>query len=129
MLNKNVLFGFDGKNAKIQEELSDALRKLISSDSKIVVEGKRDAAALRAIGVEKERIILTAQKPISDVLPKLRGKEIIDMLDNDEKGRKKSAELYKSGLKINAKLKKIILSEIKSKHVEDLLNFLEKSCI
>jgi len=122
-----------GRNkAKIPAELAAALEKLISLELPVVVEGKRDAEALIAIGVPRHRIFLAAQKPLAALLERLRKNgisEIIDMFDADAAGRKKSSALYAAAgkIKINRSLKKIILTQINSKKVEDLLNFLEKN--
>lgn len=129
---QKVIFRYGNEYAKIDSRLADVLEKLICSDALIIVEGKRDKEALLEIGIDKDRIILIAQKTILEILDKLRKKrvrEIIDMIDTDYAGRKMSADLYKNAgnIKINQKLKRIILTKIRSKRVEDLLNFLERN--
>lgn len=129
-------FHFRDRVARIPEELADALTKLVQAEAQIIVEGKRDAEALLAIGVSKERITASAYKSIPQLIAELEKKlkehhtiEVIDLMDYDMTGRLKSRELYQHarGIKVDRELKKTILTKIKSRCIEDLLNFLEKS--
>lgn len=125
---------FDHRAAKVSRKLFGAIEELQTSDIPILVEGHRDARALLAIKIPRERIIVTAQKTLQSVLAKLRAENVpavIDMFDADKEGAGKSRELYKNAgrIKVDHKLKERILTQIKSKKVEDLLSFLDKNAI
>lgn len=129
-----VVFEYEDKRAKIQSELQTTLKDLIKSDLPVIVEGKRDKEALLEIGVKENRILLVSHKTIFEIVDLLitnKAKEIINLLDGDINGKKKSSELYQNskGIKINREIRRIIFKHVKSKRIEDLLNYLERNLI
>lgn len=127
-----VVFEYENKRAKIQLELQTTLKDLIKSDIPIIVEGKRDKEALVEIGVKENRILLVSHKTVFEIVDLLttnKAKEVINLLDGDLNGKKKSSELYQNskGIKINREIRRIIFKHVKSKRIEDLLNYLERN--
>lgn len=118
--------------ARVPEKLASVIERILTSDSPVLVEGKRDAEAILAVGVKSDRIFVTAFRPMADILKMIRRRgadEIIELLDADAAGIKRARELYAASgdFKVNRELKKVLLTQINSKRIEDLLNFLEKS--
>lgn len=127
-----AIFDYEDRITKIPKELYLTLKRLINSKAPIIVEGKRDKEAFLKIGVEEDRIFLVSHKTIFEILEILKtaeSNEIINLLDGDFNGRKKSSEIYQNskGIKINRGFKRIIFKHIKSKRMEDLLNYLNKN--
>lgn len=82
-----------------------ALNELVSDlnveDACIIVEGKRDVAALASLGIPRERIVATAQKRYCDLEGCIGDghKKLIPLFDNDRTGERRmdSFKRYFSG--------------------------------
>ncbi|NOY10709.1 MAG: toprim domain-containing protein [Archaeoglobi archaeon] len=64
----------------------EELKTRSSCGAVVVVEGRRDVAALRSLGVEGE-IIEASATPISAVVDAIGGREVIILTDWDSRGR------------------------------------------
>ncbi|NWF87546.1 toprim domain-containing protein [Candidatus Bathyarchaeota archaeon] len=122
------------KEAKILQIL-DCLAEESAAGIPIIVEGKKDAEALRALGV-KGRIISakTGGKASLDVVSeveKTEAKEVILLLDFDRRGREltRNLEQYleKTGTKPNIQLWRALSSILGTevKDVEGLVSYME----
>ena len=113
------------------------LRELASS-SAVVVEGKRDAEALRSLGIDAEFYFISGSvssvNQLAESLSKL-GKEVIVLTDFDKKGRELASRLIRElqscgvKVKINTEVRKNLMrafNGIKIGEIEDLASLFEK---
>ncbi len=113
------------------------LRELADS-SAIVVEGKRDAEALKELGIDAEFYFisggLSSVNQLAESLAK-RGKEVIVLTDFDKKGRELASrlisELENCGIKVkvNTEVRKNLMRTFngaKIGEIEDLASLFEK---
>ena len=113
------------------ERIFDELRSLSESGIPIIVEGRRDEAALRRLGVKGRIYCLKARgESRHDFLERLDGTtDAIVLTDFDREGKKLETWLYKelsqrgvkSDLKLWSRIRSLARTEIRS--VEELPNF------
>ncbi|MFQ5887365.1 MAG: toprim domain-containing protein [Candidatus Hydrothermarchaeales archaeon] len=121
-------------NRSKYENLLERIEKLraLSVDVPIIVEGKKDESALRAIGVKGKIFRISTGVPlfkfcedISDRYP-----EVIILTDLDKEGerlfKKLKNYLLHKGVKINETFRKDILSKLETYEVESLYTRLMK---
>ena len=104
------------KEEKIQQVLED-LREQSKNGIPILVEGKKDVEALRALGVEGNIItVKTGGKSFLDVVSELeqaKVSEVVLMLDFDRRGKQGTNRLRKnfehSGVKVNLEFWRALL--------------------
>jgi 2,5-diamino-6-(ribosylamino)-4(3H)-pyrimidinone 5'-phosphate reductase len=121
-----------------QEKLEELITRLIEESAKgspVVVEGRKDAEALRALGVEGKIVTAkTAGKSRLDVFSEIEqtgAKEVILLPDSDRRGREWMSHLRqhleKTGIKANAsfwvELFALVGKELKD--VEGLVSYME----
>lgn len=121
------------RRLEILEELLDDLSARSREGTIIVVEGKRDIASLRKLGI-KGPIETSTHIPVLELSGKLveKGKEIIILTDWDRRGdllgSKVSSDLRYLGLKVDTdfrmKLSSLVKKEIKD--VESLYSYMKK---
>jgi|SRR3989344_4853142 len=93
------------------KDLSDWITKLKASKRLIIVEGKKDKAALESFGVKN---IITLNKPLFVIVEEvsLNTKECIILTDLDEEGRKLyhslKHQLQRNGVKIDTKFREFL---------------------
>ena len=108
------------------DELKQLIQKIIDSNTLIIVEGKKDRAALEKFGINN--IIELSKKPLYQVVEEIvqNNKECIVLTDLDNKGKelygKLSKDLQKHGIKINNKLRDFLFKNTKIRQVEGLAN-------
>ena len=113
------------------------LRELADS-STIVVEGKRDAEALRSLGIDAEFYFISGSlSSINQLAESLseKGKEVIVLTDFDSKGKQLAArlirELHGCGkkVKVNTEVRRNLMrafNNVKIGEIEDLKSLIEK---
>lgn len=121
-----------------QEKLEELITRLIEESAKgnpVIVEGKKDAETLRALGVEGKIItVKTAGKSRLDVFSEIEqtgAREVILLPDRDRRGREWMSHLRqhleKTGIKANAsfwvELFALVGKELKD--VEGLVSYME----
>ncbi len=106
--------------------------KELSSDTPIIVEGKRDEEALRALGVEAE-FHWVSSVPFHEFCDEMtrRYDEVIIFTDMDRAGKKLAKRLgtalSQRSVKIHAKYRPILLGKLETHQVEDLAKRLERA--
>ena len=115
----------DGKVLLVESCISEILEELKNDDRPILVEGVQDEKALELLGVDKERIIRVSSKPmheLAEILASLGCKSIINLLDYDREGRKKTEEIKKviSWILIDEKYRKTLFLKTRTSFAEGL---------
>jgi 5S rRNA maturation endonuclease (ribonuclease M5) len=113
------------------DDLDAAVESLRSFDGIIVVEGKRDVAALKRLGVTKNVIHLNA--PLFEVVERVADslsphQHVAILTDLDVEGRKLyhslSVQLQRLGVKIDDSARKLLF-RTQLRHIEGLDTFVE----
>jgi 5S rRNA maturation endonuclease (ribonuclease M5) len=114
------------------EKILNSLRTLSESGTPIIVEGRRDEAALRKLGVKGRILPLKARgESRHDFLERLDGtRDAIILTDFDREGKKLETWLYKellqrgvnSDLKLWSRMRSLTRTEVRS--VEELPDFM-----
>jgi len=112
------------------ETMEEWVENLKKEEALILVEGKKDKAALEKLGI---RNIMTLQKPLYAVVEEIaeKEKEVIILTDLDPKGRelfgKLSKDLQKHGVKINNKYREFLFKETTLREIEGLTKYILKT--
>lgn len=99
------------------------IQEIIRSEKNVIVEGKKDVARLKSLGVSK--VISLSRMPLCTFCEKIaqNHNEVILLMDNDVEGRKLYSrlklELSNNGVKTNPKYYKK-LAKLKISHVEGI---------
>ena len=93
----------------------------------IIVEGKKDVAALRKLGLDKERIIQLERRPLFEVSEAVAAKyrDAVILTDLDAEGKKLYAALNSSlqhlGVRIDNRLRNFLFRKTKVRQIEGLI--------
>lgn len=105
------------------ERALDRLRRLSEDGVPIIVEGRRDEAALRSLGVSGP-VIKIQGKRVAILAEEIGAKEAIVLTDFDPQGAKYSRQLKlhleRNSVKANTELRKQIFSNTFARSVEEL---------
>ena len=124
---------FFASESSLIESLSEFIRKLNDEDSAlVVVEGLRDAHALRGAGYDGELFMLCHKNNVLSLEETAsRFRKIILLLDNDKEGQKLSARTKKilgGRVRIDTFYQRELLPASKGKirHVEELAPYAQR---
>jgi 5S rRNA maturation endonuclease (ribonuclease M5) len=124
---------FFASESELIESLSDFMRKLNDEESAlVVVEGLRDARALRGAGYDGELFMLCHKNSVLTLEEAAsRFRKIILLLDNDKEGRKLSARTRRilgGRVRIDTFYQRELLpaSRGKIRHVEELAPYAQR---
>ena len=112
-----------------KEEFSNIIEKAKNSNTLIIVEGKKDKAALQKLGLSN--IIELNKKPLFQIVEEVSGSddECIILTDLDKKGKelygKLSSDLQKHGVKVNNKFREFLFRHTKLRQIEGIDSYLE----
>lgn len=118
------------KYEKIVEEIED-LRDL-SEKIPIVVEGRNDEKALRALGIGGVVLQISAGKPFYEFCEEISGKykDVILFTDTDSEGqkiaRKFKGHMSQSGVRVNDRFRSVLLGKLETHQVEHMLSRLKR---
>ena len=113
-----------------KEEFSNIIEKAKNSNTLIIVEGKKDKAALQKLGLSN--IIELNKKPLFQIVEEVSGSddECIILTDLDKKGKelygKLSSDLQKHGVKVNNKFREFLFRHTKLRQMEGIDTHFEK---
>jgi len=105
-------------------ELGNLVEKIKSSNTLVIVEGKKDKAALRKLGIAN--IIELSKRPLFQIVEEIAGsnEECIILTDLDKKGRELygilNSDLQKNGVKINNELRDFLFRHTKIRQIEGI---------
>lgn len=106
--------------------MHELLQKAISSDIIVVVEGKKDRAALERLGLTNIKEL--SKKPLFQIAEEISdsSQECIILTDLDKKGKelygKLSSDLQKMGVHIDNRLRKFLFKNTKLRQIEGMAN-------
>ncbi len=109
-------------NQKDIDEIINLIEELISLDDDymFVVEGKKDINSLKYLGIKEEKIYSVSNKSISEICETMRGKKIVDFLDNDTEGKAIAKKLKKANVFLDDTYKNKIFSKLHINRTEEL---------
>ena len=113
------------------EEFNKLIEKIKNSGTAIIVEGKKDRAALEKLGLTNIQEL--SKKPLFQIVEEVANEnnEIIILTDLDRKGKelygKLSRDFHKYGIKINNELREFLFKNTKLRQIEGLAGCLEIS--
>ena len=111
------------------DEFNEHIQKIINSNILIIVEGKKDRAALNKLGIAN--IIELTKKPLYQIVEEVSdtNNECIILTDLDRKGKelygKLNSDLQKRGVRINNKLRDFLFRHTKLRQIEGITNYFE----
>ena len=111
------------------EDIQSFIEKIKDSNTLIIVEGKKDRAALQKLGLNN--IIELSKKPLFQVVEDVANSndECIILTDLDKEGRqlysKLNSNLQKNGVKVDNKFRKFLFRHTKLRQVEGICSYLE----
>ena len=115
---------------KTAEEFNKILEKIRNLNILIIVEGKKDKAALQRLGIKN--VMELEKKPLFQVVEKVAefNEECIILTDMDKKGKqlygKLSHDLQARGIKINNEIRNFLFKKTKLRQVEGIDSYLER---
>ena len=115
-------------NKKI-DEFNNLIEKIKSSGILVIVEGKKDRAALLRLGISN--VIELSKKPLFHIVEEIanENEECIVLTDLDRKGKeiygKLNSNLQRHGVKINNKLREFLFKHTKLRQIEGIFTYLE----
>ncbi|HLD12904.1 MAG TPA: toprim domain-containing protein [Candidatus Nanoarchaeia archaeon] len=110
------------------DDLQEWLFSLVDSGKLVIVEGKRDVAALHDVGVCN--ILALNTEPVFSFVEKLTVKDVVILTDVDPAGKKLYAALKKAcvhnGIKVDNIFREFLLRETTLVHIEGLATYFRK---
>lgn len=112
-----------------QEEINNFIEKIISSNTLVIVEGKKDRVALQKLGINN--VVELNKKPLFQIVEEISDSndECIILTDLDKKGKeiyaKLNSNLQKNGVKINNKFREFLFRYTKLRQIEGLDSYLQ----
>ena len=111
------------------EEIQNFIDKIKNSDILIIVEGKKDKAALQKLGINN--LIELNKKPLFQIVEEIAdsNEECIILTDLDREGKqlysKLNSDLQKHGVKVNNKFREFLFKHTKLRQIEGIATYLE----
>ena len=118
MVNQQVM--------KREQEIYEILEEIKSSDTLVIVEGKKDKSALESLGIEN---VVILKKPLYEVIEEAAesGKEVILLTDLDKEGKqlygRLNSGLQKYGVRVNNKFRDFLIKNTKLRQIEGLRRY------
>lgn len=109
-------------------DLREEIIKLRESDKLIIVEGKRDKAALEKLDIKN--IFTLSKKPLFHIIEEISGKEkgVVILTDLDIHGKelfgKLNSGLQHHGVNVDNKFREFLFKKTKLRQIEGITNYL-----
>lgn len=106
------------------EEFRNLIKKIIDLDVLVIVEGKKDRAALQKLGIKN--IAELSKKPVYQIVEQIANssKECVILTDLDSEGKelysKLNSGLQKYGVKIDNRLRNFLFRNTKLRQIEGI---------
>jgi len=113
------------------KDMRQFIEKLKESGKLIVVEGKKDRAALQKLGISN--IVELNKKPLFRIVEDISNSdgECIILTDLDKKGKelygKLNSQLQMNGVKVNNKFREFLFKHTKLRQIEGIDTYFENS--
>ena len=114
---------------KETEEFIKHIEKIKNSNTIVIVEGKKDRAALNKFGITN--IIELTKKPLFQIVEEVAdsNEECIILTDLDKKGKeiygKLNSDLQKHGVKVNNKFRNFLFKNTKLRQIEGMDTYMQ----
>ena len=114
---------------KMKDELIELIEKTKNSGILVIVEGKKDRAALQRLGINN--IIELSKKPLFQIVEEVADSndECIILTDLDKEGKmlysKLNSNIQKHGVKVNNKLREFLFKHTKLRQIEGIDTYFE----
>ena len=111
------------------EELNFFIERIKNSNVLVIVEGKKDKAALQKLGLNN--VMELNKKPLFQIVEDVANsnEECIILTDLDKKGKelfgKLNSDLQRRGLKMNNKFREFLFKHTKLRQIEGIITYLE----
>ena len=111
------------------EEFNNHIEKIISSNTLVIVEGKKDRIALEKFGIRN--IVELNKKPLFQIAEEISNSndECVILTDLDKKGKelfgKLNSGLQKNGVRVNNQLREFLFKHTKLRQIEGLDSYFE----
>jgi 5S rRNA maturation endonuclease (ribonuclease M5) len=111
--------------------MKEWLENLRNSKKLIIVEGKKDKAALEKLGVTN--VVAILRKPLFSFIESVEAEEVIILTDLDPEGKKLygilKQGLQEKGIKIDTYFREYLFKKSKISQIEGLVHYLKKEKI
>ena len=110
------------------EELWNLIEKVKSSGILVIVEGKKDRAALNKLGIDN--VIELSKKPLFQIIEEVSNsnKECVILTDLDKEGKeiygKLNSQLQHHGVNVNNKLREFLFRHTKLRQIEGIDSYI-----
>ena len=110
-------------------ELNRIIEKIKSLNIPVIVEGKKDRAALEKLGIIN--IVELSKKPLFQIVEEVSdsNEECVILTDLDKKGKelygKLNSDFQKRGVKINNELRNFLFRNTKLRQIEGINTYIE----
>ena len=114
----------------VSEELAVLLSGLVKSKAAVIVEGKKDKAALERLGISSSRIFVLSKKPLFAVAEEVAAvyKEAAILTDLDEEGKKLYGKLntllQRLGVRVDNSLRNFLFKSTRLRQIEGIGKFI-----
>ena len=109
------------------EYIKDEIKILKASNKLIIVEGKKDVASLKELGLKNVRQL---NGPLFETIESIEDKEVVLLTDLDAEGKKLYSNLKRQldrrGVRIDNKLRNLLF-KTKLSHIEGLSHYIKKN--
>lgn len=109
------------------EEFENLIRKIRDSDIIVIVEGKKDRAALQKLGIRNIKEL--SKKPIFQIVEEIANsnEECIILTDLDREGKqlysKLNSNLQRHGVKVNNRFREFLFKNTKLRQIEGISSY------
>ena len=113
-------------------EFWQLLQKMLDSDAAIIVEGKKDRAALEKLGIPGSRIVALNQKPLFVAAEAVASdyKTVAILTDLDAEGKKLygklSTLLQQLGVKVDDKMRNFLFKSTRLRQIEGIQSIIQQ---
>jgi len=111
--------------------MKEWLEKLRDSKKLIIVEGKKDKAALEKLGITD--VVALLRKPLFSFIESINAEEVIILTDLDPEGKKLynvlKQGLQEKGIKIDTYFREYLFKNSKLAQIEGIYHYLKKEKI
>ena len=117
---------------EIAAEFDQLLQKMLDSDAAIIVEGKKDQAALEKLGIDSSHIFVLNKQPIFVVTERVASyyKTAVILTDLDAEGKKLYGKLntllQQLGVKVDNSFRNFLFKQTKLRQIEGLAGFIQQ---
>jgi len=109
------------------EDIKDEIKILKASNKLIIVEGKKDVASLKELGLKNIRQL---SGPLFETIESIEDKEVVLLTDLDAEGKKLYSNLKRQldrrGVRIDNNLRNLLF-KMKLSHIEGLSHYIKKN--